>query len=554
MNIDLKPRFDGNDLKAMLSSVVDLFERNVKVIDALNVFPVPDGDTGTNMMFTLRDLLKAGELIQNADAGEVAEAMARGALMGARGNSGVILSQVFKGIAVALNGHADFGAQELASALELASEYAYKAVGAPVEGTILTVARSAAEAARESADEGQSVQDMLNAACDAARTAVDLTPSLLPVLREAGVVDAGGHGLSIILEGIRQYATGERGDERIILTPGESASVNARELSAEFPIAVEEDLYGYCTQFLVQGHDLNPDTVREQAKSLAKSAVVVGDDTMIKVHVHVHNPAPIIDFAVSLGKLSQVKIENMDEQHREYLIAQHHDVKQESADVDVLPLAIVAVAWGDGLESLFADLGATGILPVGDTMNPSVQEIVDIVESANSDNIIFLPNNKNIVPAATRAIELSKKNLRVIPSTTLPQGIAAILAFNSENDLEKNVSEMERALSSVRTGEVCRAVRPAVLNGVTVTEDQIIGLMERELVTAGDNPTEVVISLLQTAGISEEGLVTLYWGGELTQNEADSARKEVIAIFPDLDVEILHGGQPHYHYIVSIEE
>ena len=555
---DTRTRFDGDDLRAMFSVATQLFERNVGIVDALNVFPVPDGDTGTNMFLTLRDVMKEADGLQSASAGEMASAMARGALMGARGNSGVILSQFFKGVALELEGKADFGAADLGLAFQSAREHAYKAVGEPVEGTMLTVISSVARAAQESADAGGTVHELFDVSCEAAREAVALTPTMLPVLREAGVVDAGGQGLSVILEGIRRYARGEEVEVAELEPPAPvgvpvGVQAGAGVVSQEFLQATDEELYGYCTQFLIQGQGLDPEAVREQMSSLANSTVVVGDDTAVKVHVHAHDPGPIVSFAVSLGTLSQVKIDSMDEQHREYSVARHREAGPEPSKAKVAPIAVVAVAWGRGLETVFTDLGASNILAAGDTMNPSTNEILESVESALSDNVIFLPNNRNIVPAAMQAVEITNKSLKVVPSKTIPQGIAAMLAFNPEKDLDDNVSDMESTLSTIRTGEVCRAVRPVTLNGVAVDEGQIIGLLERELVVAGDEPTDVLMSLVQAADVSDGDLVTLYWGQALTQDDADAARELVEAAFPKAGVEAVPGGQPHYHYIVSIE-
>ena len=472
--------------------------------------------------------------------------------MGARGNSGVILSQFFKGIAEALDGKADFGTEELATALSSARELSYRAVGEPVEGTILTVISSVADGARRSADAGDNLQAAFEVICAAAEETVALTPTMLPVLREAGVVDAGGHGLSVILSGMRNRINGE-GPETAEIEPPEPIGVEAHAgtVSRKFLEDTEEHLYGYCTQFLIEGRHMDVEAVRAKINSMAQSTVVVGEETMLNVHVHADDPGPIVSFAVSLGTLSNVKIENMDEQHHEYSVARRKEV----APTPVVsgPVSIVAVAWGEGLETVFADLGAAGVLPGGDTMNPSINEILAVVDDVPSDNVIFLPNNKNIVPAARQAAEMSSKKLSVVPSTTIPQGIAAILAYNHEADLERNLTEMEGVLPSVRTGEVCRAVRPVELQGVSVEDGQIIGMLERKLVAAGDEPTEVLVSLLKEAGLFEGALVTLYSGEPLSDDEAAEALRRVGADFPGVEAELVAGGQPHYHYIISVE-
>ncbi len=552
-----RSRLDGEDLRAMFTVATRLFESNIESVNVLNVFPAPDGDTGTNMFLTLQDMMKATETVRDSSAGEFASAMARGALMGARGNSGLILSQFFKGLAQELNGKSDYGPRDLASGLRSARDHSYRAVGKPVEGTMLTVISSVADAAAQSADSGATLQGLLDAVCQAAEETVALTPTMLPVLRDAGVVDAGGFGLSIILEGVRLYVAGEEFDLAEIQPP-EPVGVEAtgRIVSQQFLEATDEELYGYCTQFLVEGENLDLEGVRGRLITMTRSTVVVGDSTLLNVHVHVDDPGPIVSYAVSMGRLTHVKIESMDEQHREYSVARRRDAAAVSVARrrDAATVSVVAVAWGSGLETVFSGLGASGILPAGDTMNPSINEIMAAIENAPSDLVIFLPNNKNIVPAARQAVEMAGKAMSVVPSTTIPQGIAAMLAFNPEVDLEENISKMEQKLSSVRTGEICRAVRPVELGGVSVKEGQIIGLLERKLVAASDEPTETLVSLLKEAGVFDGALVTLYSGQEMPDEEANSALKRVQTDFPGAEeVQLVAGGQPHYHYIISIE-
>ena len=547
--------YDGNDLQQWISHATRLFEDSVRVINELNVFPVPDGDTGTNMFFTLREVVKEADSCPSSSAAVVASAMARGALTGARGNSGIILSQLFKGIAASLEGRQDFGVADLAAMLESGREYAYQAVGDPVEGTLLTVMTRVAESARTSANRGDVAQEALDSICEAARVAVAETPSMLPVLREAGVVDAGGHGLSVMLEGVRRYLAGERDRLGEIEPPtGVGVPAGSGVVSQEFLEATDEEMYGYCTQFLIRGEGLDDTQIRDRMSELALSTVVVGDQTMVKVHVPAEDPGPIVSYATSLGTLSGVKMENMDDQHREFASDRREVESPKPAAADSeSALGVVAVAWGAGLESVFTELGASNVMVAGDTMNPSVQEIVDSVESAGVDSVIFLPNNRNIIPAARQAVGICGDRLSVVPTATIPEGIAAMLAFNPEMGPENNVSEMELVLPSVRTGEVCRAVRPVDLNGVAVQEGQIIGLMGRELKAAGDRPNDVLVSLLQTAGVTEGDLVTLYWGEPSTVDDAESARRITTSEFPGVEVELVPGGQPHYHFIVSIE-
>jgi DAK2 domain fusion protein YloV len=494
-------------------------------------------------------LSQDGESV-NVPARDVAASMARGALWGAKGNSGVILSQFFKGLAVGLDDSEDFGPAEFAHALQLARDFAYKAVGQPREGTMLTVLRYTADAALEAGD-SPDMAALLAPVSEAARRAVALTPTMLPVLRQAGVVDAGGHGVLVILEGLRMWAAGETPLEEE-LPPPDAIGVgeDAGTVSDEFLEAVEEEEFGYCTQLLIEGEGLDSDGVRERMNEMARSAVVIGDAAALKVHVHVEDPGPVISFAVSLGTLSQVKIESMDEQHREFYADRR---EQDAPAVSEAPAAIVAVARGDGIEAVFRSIGAAGILAGGDTMNPSVGQILEAVEAAPSDNVIFLPNNGNIVQAARQAAAISEKSMHVVSSNSIPQGVAAMLEFNPHKSTDESVADMEEALSNVRTGEVCLAVRQVELNGVAVEEGQVIGILDRELVAAGDSPKDVLLALLGRAEVEEGQLVTLYYGDPITEEEAEQAAAAVEDAIPGVEIETVDGGQPYYHYVVSIE-
>ena len=544
---EYKSRYTGDDLCAMFASATELLERNVDAINALNVFPVPDGDTGTNMFLTLREVRDKTVSLQGSSASDVSEAMANAALMGARGNSGVILSQFFKGIATGLDGASDWGAEELVRAYQEARQHAYRAVADPVEGTILTVISRVAEAAQKSLAAQGSVQDISETVCVAARDAVASTPTMLAVLREAGVVDAGGQGLAVMLEGVRRYVKGEV-SENLEIAPPDPVGVEpgAGVVSTDFLTATDEELYGYCTQFLVQGQGLDVDSIRDGLDAAARSTVVVGDDTMVKVHVHTDDPGPILSVGISQGMLSQISIQNMDEQHAGFSAARRKDA-------GAAQVAVVAVAWGKGLEALFASLGASELIAGGDTMNPSVKEMLDAVEGAPSDNVVILPNNGNIVPAAVQAADSSKKTVKVVATRSIPQGIAAILSFNPEQGLDSNVGAMEAAQASVRTAEVTGAVRAATIDGVAVEPGRLLGLLERELVVAGDDLSEVATSILSKAQVSDGDLVTLYWGDKLTADDANVVSKKVTAAFPGVEIELVEGGQPHYHLIMSIE-
>ena len=542
-----KSRLDGDDLRAVFADASSLLEHNVEAINALNVFPVPDGDTGTNMFLTLRDIVRSAEPMEGADAGEVAATMAGAALMGARGNSGVILSQFFKGMAVGLEGASDFGVKELAEAFRSAREHSYKAVGNPVEGTMLTVISSVSVAAQEAFAAGKTVQAACDAVCAAATDSVASTPTMLPVLREAGVVDAGGQGLAVILEGVRRSVNGEDPNPSELTPPApEGVAAATGRVSMDFVDAVEEEVYGYCTQFLIQGSGMDLDSIRQTMGDLAHSTVIVGDEDMVKVHVHAEAPGPVLSAAVAHGTLAQINIQNMDEQHAGFSQARREETEPVS-------IAVVAVVQGEGLRRIFEDTGASKIVSGGDTMNPSVQDLLAAIEGAPSDNVVILPNNRNIVPAASQAVELSKKNARVVPSRSVPQGVAALLSLNIERDLDSNVAEMGESLESVRTGEVTTAVRPVTLNSVEVESGGLIGLLEHELVVAGERLPDLVESLLRKADVEDGDLVTLYWGAPIRDDEARETEQHVGAAFPRAEVELVEGAQPHYHFIISVE-
>jgi DAK2 domain fusion protein YloV len=535
---------DAEELRRILVQGRRALEANVEAINALNVFPVPDGDTGTNMLLTMKALEAEAAKAADAPSSQLVTTMARGALMGARGNSGVILAQFFQGLARGLDGKGEFDCQALASALEEATTAAYKAVGNPVEGTMLTVIREISEATQAHGVTKTDILELWETMCKAARESVARTPLLLPVLREAGVVDAGGQGLSILLEGALKSLRGEELTGIEMTAP--ELDTGQHVISQAFIEATEDELYGYCTQFLLQGEALDVNSMREQMGSIATSTVVIGGDTMIKVHVHTPDPGPILSYAVNLGTLSQVNIVNMDEQHQEFVSAYRREQQ-------VQPVGVLAIASGRGIMDIFLDSGASDVLSGGDTMNPSTQEILDAAEGIAAERIIVLPNNSNIVPAAKQAASLSPRPMEVIPSRTIPQGIAALLAFNPQQNFEANVTAMKESVSSVVSGGICTAQRDAELGGVKVAEGQVMGLLEGQMVLAGDDRTAVLLDLIARTKPEKGFLITLYWGADTQENETAEAAEMVRSRFQDVEVEIVFGGQPHYNYIVSIE-
>ncbi len=533
---------DADALHGILDAGALALERNVEAVNALNVFPVPDGDTGTNMLLTIRAVQQELAKDTRESLGGAVRLMARGALMGARGNSGVILSQFLRGLSRPLEDHGEAGPELTSVAFQEGAAAAYKAVSEPVEGTLLTVVRRTAEAMRDSIQGGEpDLVELFETALASCRKAVLQTPDQLPVLKEAGVVDAGGQGFAIMLEAALRYLQGEDAGAVHIETVQPLSQV-----TESFLEAAESELYGYCTQLLVSGTALDPDALRAQLSVLASSTVVIGDDTMVKIHVHTFDPGAILSLGTAVGTLGSVTIENIDEQHQEFQKARRQETP-------MAPLGVVAVAWGQGIEELFRSLGAGHVVVGGQTMNPSCQELLDAVESLRAETALVLPNNPNIIPTAHQAAGLSSTPLRVVETRNIPQGVAAMLAYNPEMDDAANAAAMQGAAASVRAGEVVTAVRDATVDGRAVRAGEVMGTLEGDLVVSGPQRQEVLGALVQHAGAVEGSLITLYWGGDTTEAEADEAALHLQDRCPGVDVELVHGGQPYYHYLVSIE-
>jgi DAK2 domain fusion protein YloV len=536
----------GQDLRDMFAAAASWLEKSSADIDALNVFPVPDGDTGTNMMLTMRSTMEEAYRAPDHSAAGVAHAMARGALMGARGNSGVILSQIWRGLAQGLEDKESFNAADLADALEKSAQTAYKGVSNPVEGTMLTVIKDAANAARAQVDGGNDdIVQVLEAVVDASAESVANTPRLLKVLKDAGVVDAGGQGIYTLLEGALRYLKGETEQMRL-----RKPQIIVSELpyTAPAPVVsgVDEVPYGYCTEFLLKGEDLEPEEIRRRLEKKGESLIVVGDDAAVRIHIHTLTPGNIISLATKLGTLHQVSIRNMDEQHQDFLEMQ----KEKMPTTDT---AVIAVASGDGLTDVFGSLGAAAVVPGGQTMNPSTKDILQIVETTPSDNVIILPNNKNIIATASQVQSLTQKKVKVVPTRSIPQGVVALLAFDYEADFKANAEIMEKALSSVKSIEITRSVRATRINGLKIRRKQPIGLLDGELIAVGDTNLDVVNQLLSRLDMEKAEVVTVYYGVDAEVAEAEAINADITKNYPRLQVELIRGGQPHYSYIISVE-
>jgi DAK2 domain fusion protein YloV len=466
--------------------------------------------------------------------------------MGARGNSGVILSQIWRGMAQGLDDKESFVAAELAEALQQSVVTAYKAVCNPVEGTMLTVIKDAAAAAQSKVEEGdEDIVSVLEATVNAAGESVARTPKLLKVLKDAGVVDAGGQGLYTIFEGALRYLKGETELMRL-----RKPQIIVSELPAVAQVSqigpVDEVPYGYCTEFLLKGEKLELETLRKRLEKKGESLIVVGDDAAVRIHIHTLSPGHIINLATKLGTLHQVSIRNMDEQHQDFLEMQ----KERLPATDT---AVIAVVSGDGLTDVFGSLGAAAVIPGGQTMNPSTKDILQAVESALSDQVIILPNNKNIILTAGQVQNLTQKKVMVVPTKSIPQGVVALLAFDYEADFKTNARIMENALSSVKTIEVTRSVRATKINGLKLRRRQPIALLDDELVAAGDTDEDVIHKVLSGLDLAEAEVITIYYGFDTETAEAEQVSAGITEQYPHLQVELIRGGQPHYNYIISIE-
>ncbi|WP_347490522.1 DAK2 domain-containing protein [Desulfoscipio sp. XC116] len=536
--------FDGEQMKYMLVGAANLLAVNKSEIDALNVFPVPDGDTGTNMYLTLLSGVKEARQVESGEISDVIAAAARGCLMGARGNSGVILSQIFSGFARALEGCSRAGAADMARAFVSGAEVAYRAVGNPVEGTILTVCRETAIGMEKAAARSKDPVRVLVLGYRAAGRALARTPEQLPVLREAGVVDAGGKGLVVILEGIIQSlkdAAARRNIELFDLAASQQKEfIDSR--AKDFTADIE---FTYCTEFILMGRNIPMDTLRQELSPYGDCLLVVGDDRAAKVHIHSNHPGLVLECGLKYGALQSVQIGNMEEQSQE--------LRRENAIGEAKPLGVAAVGTGEGIATILQSMGADVVIEGGQTMNPPAEQLLDAVNSVNASAVILLPNNKNILMAARQAAAMAAKEVHVVPSISIPQAFAALLAYNPYAAAGENAGKMEEASGEVKTGEVTVAVRDAVIDGNNICKGDFIGMADDRLVAAGRHLDALVGDLLRIMIDEEAGLVTLYYGAGMTGAEAREITGKMEEEFEELDFELHYGGQPLYQFIISVE-
>ena len=548
-------KIDGMMLKEMFSSGAALLTQNRESVDALNVFPVPDGDTGTNMTQTINSAIKEMNAKRYTSVADVSDAVARGALKGARGNSGVILSQILRGFARALAGHEDVDCELLAKMVREGANTAYKAVMKPKEGTILTVIRVIAEETAKVAAQHEDVVTLFKQILVSGDNILRKTPDMLPVLKQAGVVDSGGMGLMVVLRGMYAALAGEpvevvvegKSDEAL---PGEFVDEHAN-------LRVEDIQFCYCTEFIVSHPrpDMKESEVvrlRSRLERIGDCVLVISDMSVVKVHVHTNEPGKALQYALELGELDAIKIDNMFEEarEREEKMAQAAEAKKQA---EMKEYGIVAVALGEGLANIFKDLNVDQVVDGGQTMNPSIQDLAEACDATNAKNVIILPNNTNIILAAQQASELTEKNVVVLSTKSVPMGISAALAFNPEASVEENTEAMSEAANNVHTASITYAVRDTNYDNREIHSGDIMGMLDNKLEILGHNVEDVAVECAEKMVSDESSLITIYYGSDVTEEQAQALGSVLEEKYPDCDVEVQNGGQPLYYYLVAVE-
>ena len=563
-------KIDADLLKKMFLSGANNLDLNKEWINELNVFPVPDGDTGTNMTMTIMSAAREVEAIEHPTLENLAKAISSGSLRGARGNSGVILSQLLRGFTKAIKAQDAIDVPLAADAFQKAVETAYKAVMKPKEGTILTVAKGMADKAIELREEIDDLDEMFRQVIEHGDRVLAYTPELLPVLKEAGVVDSGGQGLMQAMKGAYSAMTGKEiksagGGEAV--SAGQPAASGSRELSEGQAGLADFDIrFGYCTEFIVnlekEMEDSEEQEFKKYLESIGDSIVLVADDDLVKVHVHTNDPGLAIQKALTYGSLSRMKIDNMREEHQEKLIkdagrlAAEQKAKEEAeaAKEPRKPYGFVAVSVGEGMDAIFRDLGVDCLITGGQTMNPSTEDMLNAINQVNADTVFVLPNNKNIILAAQQAQSLTEdKEVIVVPTKTVPQGISAIIGFSPDRSAEENTRQMEEELSCVKTGQVTYAVRDTAIDGKEIHAGDIMGLDDHTIAAVGNEVTGTAMELLASMVDEDSELITIYYGCDLEEGDAEAFCGKVQEAYPSCDVELQNGGQPIYYYVISVE-
>ena len=545
----MQKSFDGIVLKQLMEAGLTWLRTNHQIVNSLNVFPVPDGDTGTNMLLTMQSACSEVATLGHSNAGQMAAAVAQGALMGARGNSGVILSQLWRGFARALHGREVIDGAALVAAFAEGRDTAYKGVVRPIEGTILTVAKDSATAAEAALNETTDPTEILRRVVLAADVSVQHTPELLPILKQAGVVDSGGKGLFFILEGMLRFLDGQSLETPLISVQ----PISAMKLENAMQVVEEGQDFEVVVDFRPAAA-LDLKSFYGELEKMGTSIQVGEGEGMYRMHIHVpldKRYVPI-DYIMSLGTITKVAMENLTAQMDE-IGDRAQATKLEFANIEAGQIAVVVVSPGLGLSRIFASLGVASIVPGGQTMNPSTKDILDSFETLPTDKIIILPNNKNILLAAQQAREVTTKKVAVVPSKTIPQGLAAMLHLDPNGDLDKVVQKMTRAIDSVLTGEITVATRTVEIDGVSVKDGQVIALLNGKLAVSSDNLEHACLEFLEKAKAAEYELITLFYGEDLPHTEANRIADVIREHYSKQEVEVQEGGQPHYQFIISIE-
>jgi DAK2 domain fusion protein yloV len=542
----------------VLAEMIDLgsknLAKNAEKINALNVFPVPDGDTGTNMNLSMSSGAKetAANVVENI--GELGKSFSKGLLMGARGNSGVILSQLFRGMSQHIADKKEVNAKEFAEAIQNGVSIAYKAIIKPVEGTILTVAREAAEAGVKAAENTTSVVEVMEAIYAEAQASLKRTPELLPILKEVGVVDSGGQGLVCVYQGFVAALKGEK------IEGLEAVETNVVDMQFEDDhdmdfMSPEDIVYGFCTEFTVrldkEKKEFNEDKFREDMSKFGDSLLVISDSEYVKIHVHTETPGDVFNYGQQYGELIKIKSDNMREQHREVLRKQ--EAKQVTAPKELKEQAMISISMGAGLSKVLTSMGVDYIVEGGQTMNPSTEDIMKAIKEVNAKNIFIFPNNKNIQLAAKQAAELAEENVFVVESKTAPQGLAAVMVYNPQAAAEENFANMQEVLSTVSTLEVTHAVRDTNIEGVEIKKDEFMGIRNGKIVVSNLSLNTVLEELLEKSLDEDSEIVTLYLGEESTEEYTDFLEQLIEEKYPDVEVELIESGQPVYPYIIGVE-
>ncbi len=539
---------DAKILKEMFVSGANNLQNHKDLVDKLNVFPVPDGDTGTNMSLTISYAMKELSKVENGTITEIGKALSKGSLMGARGNSGVILSQIVRGFAKSIEGKDKLNTEDLANAFKNGSDTAYKAVIKPIEGTILTVVRESSDFAVKNYKKENDLVKFFEMVIKEAKESLDRTPELLKALKEAKVVDSGGKGLVLIYEGMLSALKGN-----FISLKESTSNTNTMSSQAQANAVNTEDIkFSYCTEFILESDRVQDTEIRDMMLKYGDSLVVVGDEGVIKVHVHTNDPGLVLQDALKFGQLVTIKIENMKIQH-ENIVLNVQDETASSEEVEEKEFGFIATSMGDGLATILKEFGVDHIIEGGQTMNPSTEDFINAIDKINAKNIFIFPNNSNIIMAANQAKEISEKNIIVIPTKNIPQGFTALVSFNAEASVEENEEAMMNSLSLVKSGQVTYAVRDTVMNDIDVKEGNIIGIAEGKLLSAGEKVEDITRDLVEQLVDEDTAIITLFYGEDVSEEDANELRDLLEEKFEDIDVELYYGGQPLYYYLISVE-